>query len=269
MTILVFDSGIGGLTVLRELRVMMPEQHFIYVVDDKAFPYGHWKADKLNSHILELFDRFIEDYHPEMVVIACNTASTLVMKGLRARFPDVKFVGTVPAIKPAAEQTRSGLVSVLATPGTVEREYTRDLVRSFASQCHVRLVGSSNLAAFAEAHIRRETIDEAELLAEIQPCFVEMDDKRTDIVVLACTHFPFLANEFRKLAPWPVDWLNPAEAIARHSLSLVAPPSEEQITENLSRFDQAIFTSGSPNFKTERLLHGFGLRMADNHPKPA
>lgn len=269
MTILVIDSGIGGLTVLRELRVMMPVQHFIYVVDDNAFPYGDWKADELNSHILELLDQMIEIYHPEMVVIACNTASTIVMKGLRARFRDVKFVGTVPAIKPAAEQTRTGLVSVLATPGTVEREYTRDLVRSFASQCHVRLVGSSNLAAFAEAHIRRETINEAELLAEIQPCFVERDDKRTDIVVLACTHFPFLTNEFRKLAPWPVDWLNPAEAIARHSLSLVEPPTEAQITENLSRFDEAIFTSGKSNFTTERLLHGFGLRIADNELKPA
>lgn len=269
MTILVFDSGIGGLTVLRELRVMMPEQHFIYVVDDKAFPYGDWKAGELNSHVLELFDQLIETYHPEMVVVACNTASTLVMKGLRTRFPDVKFVGTVPAIKPAAEQTRSGLVSVLATPGTVKREYTKDLVRSFANQCHVRLVGSANLASFAEAHIRREAIDEAELLAEIQPCFVERDDKRTDIIVLACTHFPFLTNEFRKLAPWPVDWLNPAEAIARHSLSLVEPPSDEQITQNLSRFDEAIFTSGKSNFKTERLLHGFGLRIADNQLNPA
>lgn len=264
MTILVFDSGIGGLTVLRELRVMMPEQHFIYVVDDRAFPYGDWKAEELHSHILELFDQLIECFEPEMVIIACNTASTLMMKGLRARFPGVKFVGTVPAIKPAAEQTRSGLVSVLATPGTVEREYTRDLVRSFASQCHVRLIGSANLASFAEAHIRRESIDSDELLAEIFPCFVELDGKRTDIIVLACTHFPFLANEFRKLAPWPVDWLNPAEAIARHSLSLVEPPDEAQIAKNLSRFDEAIFTSGKSNFTTERLLHGFGLRIADS-----
>lgn len=269
MTILVFDSGIGGLTVLRELRVMMPEQHFIYVVDDASFPYGNWKADELNSHILELFEQLIVTYQPEMVVIACNTASTLVMKGLRSRFPDVKFVGTVPAIKPAAEQTRSGLVSVLATPGTVEREYTRGLVRSFASQCHVRLVGSANLATFAEAHIRREVIDEAELLAEITACFVEKDGKRTDIVVLACTHFPFLTNEFRKIAPWPVDWLNPAEAIARHSLSLMKPPNEAQIVKNLRQFDEAIFTSGKTDFTTERLLHGFGLRIADNAPHPA
>lgn len=269
MTILVFDSGIGGLTVLRELRVMMPEQHFIYVVDDAAFPFGAWKADELHSHILDLFSKLLATYQPEMVVIACNTASTLILTELRSRFPDVIFVGTVPAIKPAAEQTRSGLVSVLATPGTVEREYTKDLVRSFASQCHVRLVGSANLAVFAEAHIRRETVNEAELLAEIQSCFVEKDGKRTDIVVLACTHFPFLANEFRKIAPWPVDWLNPAEAIARHSLSLVEPPDEAQIAKNLGQFDEAIFTSGKSDFLTERLLHGFGLRIAENSQGPA
>lgn len=261
MTILVFDSGIGGLTVLRELRVMMPDQHFVYVADDAAFPFGDWSAEDLRAHILELFDGLIEAYEPEMVIIACNTASTLVMADLRARFSDVKFVGTVPAIKPAAERTRSGLVSVLATPGTVEREYTRDLVRSFASQCHVRLVGSATLAVLAEAHIRGETLESAELLSEISPCFVEHSDKRTDIVVLACTHYPFLTNEFRKLAPWPVDWLNPAEAIARHSLSLVKQPNEAQILKNLGQFDEAIFTSGKPNFATKRLLHGFGLRV--------
>ncbi|MGQ7502619.1 hypothetical protein ACTGU9_10410, partial [Streptococcus suis] len=94
--------------------------------------------------------------------------------------------------------------------GTVKRAYTRDLIQSFATQCHVRLVGADRLATLAEAHIRGEKIDDELVLEQITPCFIEKDGKRTDIVVLACTHYPFLANVFRRLAPWPVDWLDPA-----------------------------------------------------------
>ena len=172
--------------------------------------------------------------------------------------PGTPFVGTVPAIKPAAERTRSGLVSVLATPGTVKRAYTRDLIQSFAGQCHVRLVGSQSLARMAEAYIRGEVpLDEA-VLAEIAPCFVESDGKRTDIVVLACTHYPFLANIFRRLAPWPVDWLDPAEAIARRALSLLNSSSP---VDPGQQPDRAIVTSGNPDFPTRRLMHGFGLTL--------
>ncbi len=254
--ILVFDSGIGGLTVLREARVLMPDRRFVYIVDDAAFPYGGWEEGALDSHIVELFGRLIETHKPQLCVIACNTASTLVLGSLRKAWPDMPFVGTVPAIKPAAERTRSGLVSVLATPGTVRRAYTRDLIQSFAAQCHVRLVGSENLASLAERHIRGVHNDPAAVLAEIEPCFVEQDGRRTDIVVLACTHYPFLANVFRRLAPWPVDWLDPAEAIARRALSLLSDAravSEEP--------DIAIFTSGAPDFAIRRLMGGFGLSV--------
>ena len=149
--VLVFDSGIGGLTVLREARVLMPERGFIYVADDAGFPYGGWEEQALKERVISLFGRLLEEHDPEVCVIACNTAFTLVGADLRAAFPQMTFVGTVPAIKPAAERTRSGLVSVLATPGTVKRAYTRDLIQSFAQQCHVRLVGSENLARMAEA----------------------------------------------------------------------------------------------------------------------
>lgn len=203
--ILVFDSGIGGLTVLREARVLMPERGFVYIADDAAFPYGNWEEEALTARILTLFGTLLETYRPELCIIACNTAFTLAGAALRAAFPGMTFVGTVPAIKPAAERTRSGLVSVLATPGTVKRAYTRDLIQSFASQCHVRLVGSQNLAGMAEAYIRGEPVSDAAVLAEIAPCFVDKDGARTDIVVLACTHYPFMANLFRRLAPWPVD----------------------------------------------------------------
>lgn len=256
--ILVFDSGIGGLTVLREARVLMPERHFIYVADDVGFPYGGWEEEALKERVISLFARLLDEHDPEICIIACNTAFTLVGADLRAAFPEMRFVGTVPAIKPAAERTRSGLVSVLATPGTVKRAYTRDLIQSFASQCHVRLVGSENLARMAEAYIRGELVDDATVLSEIEQCFVEKDGKKTDIVVLACTHYPFMANVFRRLAPWPVDWLDPAEAIARRARSLVPLPDG---FEPLNGIDPAIFTSGKPDFTTRRLLQGFGLTL--------
>lgn len=199
--ILVFDSGIGGLTVLREARVLMPERGFVYVADDAGFPYGGWEEQPLKDRIISLFARLLAEYDPEICIIACNTAFTLAGADLRAAFPDMTFVGTVPAIKPAAERTRSGLVSVLATPGTVKRAYTRDLIQSFAAQCHVRLVGSENLARMAEAYIRGEPVSDEAVLQEIGQCFVEKEGRKTDIVVLACTHYPFMANLFRRLAP--------------------------------------------------------------------
>ena len=138
--------------MLRELRVLMPERNFVYVADDAGFPYGGWGEPELKARLLDLFKGILEEHKPEISVIACNTAFTLAGADLRAAFPEHTFVGTVPAIKPAAERTRSGLVSVLATPGTVKRAYTRDLIQSFASQCHVRLVGSEHLARMAEAY---------------------------------------------------------------------------------------------------------------------
>jgi glutamate racemase len=256
--ILVFDSGIGGLTVLRELRVLMPERHFVYVADDAGFPYGNWAEDELRPRVVKLFGQLIAEFDPEISVIACNTAFTLVGSDLRAAYPDHRFVGTVPAIKPAAERTRSGLITVLATPGTVKRAYTRDLIQSFASQCHVRLVGSENLARMAEAYIRGESVPDADVIAEISQCFQEKDGAKTDIVVLACTHYPFMSNVFRRLAPWPVDWIDPAEAIARQARRLVARDDRLQPDHQT---DRAVLTSGRPNFSTRRLMHGFGLSV--------
>lgn len=261
--ILMFDSGIGGLTVLREARVLMPDRRFVYVADDAAFPYGAWEEPALRAHILELFGKLLERFAPAISVIACNTASTLVIDALRDRFPAHPFVGMVPAIKPAAERTRSGLVSVLATPGTVKRQYTRDLISKWAQKCHVRLVGSDRLAGLAEIYMREGFVDEEAVRTEITPCFVEHDALRTDIVVLACTHYPFLANRMRKTAPWPVDWLDPAEAIARRALSLLADIDPSGRGEMLpERPDLAVFTSKRADFPTRRLIQGFGLAMS-------
>jgi glutamate racemase len=258
-----FDSGVGGLTVLREARVLMPDRRFVYFADDAAFPYGDWEEPALKARIVELFGGLLKKHKPEIAVIPCNTASTLALADLRIAYPDTPFVGTVPAIKPAAERTRSGLVSVLATPGTVKRQYTRDLIGTWASKCHVRLVGSTQLARLAETYMRDGFVDEEAVRAEIAPCFVEKDGKRTDIVVLACTHYPFLVNRMRKTAPWPVDWIDSGEAIARRALSLLEqvgasdPPASERAVRDI-----AIFSSGKADFATVRLMQGFGLTVA-------
>jgi glutamate racemase len=252
--ILVFDSGIGGLSVLRAIREQLPTVRTVYVADDAAFPYGDWEEGVLRDHIVELMGGLIAVHRPAAVVIACNTASTLVLPPLRERFP-VPFVGTVPAIKPAAEQTKTGVVAVLATPGTMKRDYTRDLIKSFAQSCHVRLVGAPELAAIAEARMRGGTVDREAVAGQIAPCFAEMDGRRTDIVVLACTHYPFLTDILGELAPWPVTWLDPAPAIARR---LVTVLEGRAVAEG--GLDAVVFTSNRPPPGTlSRTLASFGL----------
>jgi glutamate racemase len=257
--ILFFDSGIGGLSVVKEARIVLTGYQYVYVADDAAFPFGAWEEPLLLDHLVELFERLIGQFRPAMIVIACNTASTLAIEALRAAFPDEVFVGTVPAIKPAAERTHSGIVSVLATPGTVKRQYTRDLIEKFARTCHVRLVGSENLASLAETYMREGYVDEDAVRREAAPCFVEREGRRTDIIVLACTHYPFLVNRLRKTAPWPVDWIDTSEAIARRALSLAGQGGGSDIAPDI-----AVFTSGRPDASLARLARGFGFGTVDD-----
>lgn len=253
--ILVFDSGIGGLSVLREIVAARPDADYVYVADDAGFPYGGWEEGALVERVVALMERLIVEHGPDLVVIACNTASTLVLGPLRARFA-VPFVGTVPAIKPAAASTRSGLVSVLATPGTVRRDYTRALIDDFASHVTVTLVGSNNLAAYAEAQMRGEPVPDVEIVREIAPCFQQDGDKRTDTVVLACTHYPFLIDRFRTVAPWEVAWIDPAPAIARRVVQLVGP---QGTGVEIRRLGRAVFTSGRRAPGLASLLDSLGL----------
>lgn len=262
-TILVFDSGLGGLTVYREAVKARPDAQFIYVADDAFFPYGRHTEPDLVRRVLAVMERLIEVHRPDLVVIACNTASTLVLPQLRARFA-VPFVGTVPAIKPACAASMSRLVSVLGTEATVRREYTRALIRDFGEGCAVTLVGSPRLAELAEAELRGETLAEAEVAAEIAPCFVMADGRRTDTVVLACTHFPLLLPHLRRLAPWPVNFLDPAPAIARRVVALLGPPPPD--TEG-GRPARLVFTSGrAPPPPLRAALAGYGL--AESVPPP-
>jgi len=255
--VLIFDSGIGGLTVLREARMVMPERHFVYVADNAAFPYGDWEEDALLEHMLSLFEMLLHRIRPVAVIIACNTAFTLAGEALRQRFSETAFIGTVPAIKPAAERTVSGLISVLATPATVTRDYTRLLISTFAGNCEVTLVGSKTLAALAESYVCGGSVSDDDLRAEIAPCFISGGSGKTDIVVLACTHYPFLANRFRRLAPWPVDWLNPAEAIALQARRVIGAGGERDTESNQ---DRAFFTKADVSPQIIRLMQGFGVK---------
>lgn len=258
-TILVFDSGLGGLTVLREIVAARPDAHYVYVADDAFFPYGHHGEEEIVSRVVPLIGELIEQHEPDLVTIACNTASTLVMAHLRAAYT-VPFVGTVPAIKPACASSKTKRVSVLGTKGTVKREYTHGLIRDFAQGCEVTLVGSPELATLAEAALSGESVDDADIAAEIAPCFVGKPadaSDRTDTVVLACTHYPLLLDRLAKLAPWPVDWIDPAPAIARRVVDLIGKPGD--VYDGAGA--EMIFTSGRPHTLSQALMPFFGGRV--------
>jgi glutamate racemase len=252
--ILVFDSGLGGLTVFREVLRARPDANYVYVADDAFFPYGSHGEAALVTRVVPLMRELIDAHAPDLVVIACNTASTLVLAQLRAQFK-VPFVGTVPAIKPACTASKTKRVSVLGTDATVKREYTRALIRDFGQGCDVKLVGSARLASLAEAALRAEPVTDAEISAEIAPCFVDKDGRRTDTIVLACTHYPLLRAQFERLAAWPVDWVDPAPAIARRVADLMGPARDDR-----RGGARAVFTSRrEPPPALARALATFGL----------
>ncbi len=258
-TILVFDSGLGGLTVLREIVAARPDAHYVYVADDAFFPYGHHSEEAIVARVVPLIGELIAAHAPDLLVIACNTASTLVMSRLRERY-QIPFVGTVPAIKPACARSKTKRVSVLGTRGTVRREYTRALIRDFAQGCEVTLVGSLELASLAEAALNGAAVGDAAIVAELAPCFVGDSadgSARTDTVVLACTHYPLLMDRLVRLAPWPVDWIDPAPAIARRVADLLGPAGSDTVRAGA----EMIFTSNRPHRLSRALMPFFGGRV--------
>jgi glutamate racemase len=222
--IMVMDSGLGGLTVFDEITRQIPAAELIYLADNAGFPYGRLSNDMLVRRVSDVMKVAIAAHAPDIVVIACNTASTLALPVLRSEH-GLPFVGTVPAVKPAAALSRSRRIAVLATPGTVARDYTHELISRYATSCRVALVGSPRLAGYAEAELAGDPASDAELVQEIAPCFVADEGGATDVVVLACTHYPLLLHRFEQLAPWAVTWINPAAAIARRVASLITVPA--------------------------------------------
>jgi glutamate racemase len=244
--ILMFDSGMGGLTVAQAVRTQLPTAHLIYAADNAAFPYGAWGEEELVKRIVHVMGQLIERARPDIVVVACNTASTLALAALRENFK-TPFVGTVPAIKPAAAQTRSGIIGVLATPGTVSREYTHALIHTYAYHCKVFLHGAKRLAEIAEQKLKGHPPDPQELRAEIAPVFRRRDGQQTDVVVLGCTHYPLLVDDIRKVAPWEVAYIDPAPAIARRAADILDETPLMGPVEGVPPPDSVILTSARGN----------------------
>ena len=255
--LLVFDSGLGGLTVLRAVRETPHGRPVIYVADDAAFPYGDWPEPTLRARLVALFSELLARYRPAIVVLACNTASTLALADLRRIDSQVTFIGTVPAIKPAAQHSESGVIALLSTPATARQPYTRDLIDRYAAHCHVEVVPSGRLARLAESHVQGRAVSERDVLGEIAACFVTRDGQRTDVVVLACTHYPLLADMLCRLAPWPVRWLDPAPAIAQRVMALSIDRAPDGVARR--QRDVAVFTRGTPAEPIQRLITAEGL----------
>jgi glutamate racemase len=219
--LLFFDSGVGGLSVLGATQAVLPQASLVYVADSAGFPYGTKSEAEIAARVPALLGRLAERYDPRLIVIACNTASTIALQHVRAAL-DVPIVGTVPAIKPAAEASKTRVIGVLGTDATVRQPYVDDLAARFASDCIVLRHGSAALVELAEAKLRGEATDIAEYRAAIAGLFDPPGGERIDVVVNACTHFPLVSDELAQAAPHPVRFVDGAAGIARRVAHLTA-----------------------------------------------
>lgn len=217
---LVFDSGVGGLTVVEALRALCPKIHIDYAADTGFFPYGEKSDTALKARLPDAAAALVEVARPDVFVIACNTASTLALSDVRCRL-SCPVVGTVPAIKPAAAASRTKTIGLLATPGTIRRAYTANLIREYAPDARIILKGSLQLVALAEAVARGET-PPMDAFAEAQrPLFEAEGGEKMDTIVLACTHFPLVRAQLEKTAPRPVTYIDSGDAIARQTARIL------------------------------------------------
>ncbi|MCL2891854.1 glutamate racemase [Brenneria tiliae] len=218
-TVLVFDSGVGGLSVYDEIRQLLPDLHYIYAFDNEAFPYGEKPQQFIIERVVKIVSAIQQQHQLSLVVIACNTASTISLPALRERFT-FPVVGVVPAIKPAAKLTRNGVVGLLATRATVQRSYTHELIARFANDCRILSLGSAELVELAEAKLQGETIATEDLQKILRPWLRLAEPP--DTVVLGCTHFPLLTQELRLALPDGTRLVDSGSAIARRTAWLVA-----------------------------------------------
>ena len=212
--ILFFDSGVGGLSIVAPARALLPTAPFVYAADSAGFPYGTRTEAEIAARVPALLGRLVERYRPCLVVIACNTASTIALPAVRAAL-DVPVVGTVPAIKPAAALSRSRVIGVLGTEATVRQGYVDDLAARFASDCRVLRHGSADLVELAEAKLHGRAAEADRYRAALAGLFGQPDGDAIDVVVNACTHFPLVEEELRAAAPHPVSFVDGGPGIAQ------------------------------------------------------
>jgi len=213
--LLFFDSGIGGLSVLGPTRALLPTAPIVYVADNAAYPYGTRTETEIASRVPALLGRLVERFRPRLAVIACNTASTIALDHVRAAL-DLPVVGTVPAIKPAAEVSRSRVIGVLGTEATVRQPYVDNLTGQFAADCTILRHGSPELVDLAEAKLAGDRVLVDAVRVAALPLFEQPGGDRIDTVVLACTHFPLLAEELESAFP-NLAWIDGGAGIARRT----------------------------------------------------
>jgi glutamate racemase len=229
-TVLVFDSGIGGLSIYNEIYNKIPYLHYIYVFDNEMFPYGDKSSEFLIKRINRIIDSIIKLYSIDLVVIACNTASTICLPSLRSKFP-FPIVGVVPAIKPASKITKNKCIGLLATKATIQRAYTSNLIQEFAPDCRVELLGLSELAHIAENKLQGIPVNMQEFKKLLIPW---LDLAVTpDTIVLGCTHYPFIRDELKLVFP-NASFIDSGNAIATRVNSLLNERFDLNNVEELS-----------------------------------
>ncbi len=256
--LLFFDSGVGGLSVLGPTRALIPTAPIVYVADNAGFPYGNKTEAELAMRVPALLVRLVAQYRPRLAVIACNTASTIALDLVRAAL-DIPVVGTVPAIKPAAELSRTRVIGVLGTAATVRQPYVDDLAASFAADCLVIRHGSPDLVAIAETKLAGEPIDPAAVAAAIGPMIDQHRGGEIDTIVLACTHFPLLAEELAAVMPG-VCFVDGGPGIARR----IAWLTKGQAWPDSPPDSVAVFTGPPPSSALVASLRRFGLTKIDS-----
>jgi len=235
----IFDSGLGGLSVYREIRALLPHEDVIYYADCGYCPYGTRPPGEINERS-EIISRYLIQHDAKVIVVACNTASSVAIWHLRETFPDVSFIGLEPAVKPAVERTRSGRVGVLATPRTVAGERLRWLIERFANGVEVHSVAATGLVELVEAGVLEGDVVQAALKPLLDP----MVEVGVDEVVLGCTHYPFLRGEIERYLGADIEVIDSGLAIARRTQFLL-----EEANALGARFGGGEFrllTSGDP-----------------------
>ena len=211
--ILFLDSGVGGLSVLEPTRVLLPTAPMVYVADSAGYPYGQRSEAEIASRVPALLGRLVERFRPRLAVIACNTASTIALEHVRSAL-DLPVVGTVPAIKSAADMSKSRVIGVLGTEATVRQPYVDDLAAKYAADCMLIRHGSPELVDLAEAKLAGESVSAEAVKSAVQPMFDAVGGDRIDTIVLACTHFALLEEELRAAYP-DVGYVHGGAGIAR------------------------------------------------------
>ncbi|MEY3233878.1 glutamate racemase [Aquidulcibacter sp.] len=252
--VLVFDSGLGGLSVVNALIHSRLGVDVFHLADTAFFPYGEKPDEALILRVPTVIRAGIEATSADLVIVACNTASTLALDVVRAQ-TQIPVVGVVPAIKPAAVLTRTGTIGLLATPKTVTRPYTDQLIAAFGAGKAVLRHGAVGLAGAAETKLAGETPDPHIFDAAIRGLFDQKGGETIDVIVLACTHYPLVQAELETLAPYPVTWVDSGAAIARRTAHLL----QNQMDQGPTALRSGLTTGGADE-ATRRVLQGFGFQ---------